>query len=261
MSHYFRDKRELTREVIASRRNDVMAFHTQLRLGALDSLEALQAWAAACVAELDTVYLVGGCVYGSLAGELLEADNHVLDDLAAGYDRWLELFSGGINAMRRRGELRADADPRHLAVSLVTAHQGGAMISYANWQPRAAANGSQCRGRRRALVRTRGHAPQTARHTTARAQILNCNKPDRVLRPLNKFGCSGPRIMDQTTHFSDHSEGKENTMGLAWQQGPMATSCRTPLCRSCDEGSVGRRRLDRRVRGLDAWSVLGGSRH
>jgi AcrR family transcriptional regulator len=87
MSHYFRDKRELTREVIASRRNDVMAFHTQLRLGALDSLEALQAWAAACVAELDTVYLVGGCVYGSLASELLEADNHVLDDLAAGYDR------------------------------------------------------------------------------------------------------------------------------------------------------------------------------
>jgi AcrR family transcriptional regulator len=131
MSHYFRDKRELTREVIASRRNDVMAFHTQLRLGALDSLEALQAWAAACVAELDTVYLVGGCVYGSLAGELLEADNHVLDDLAAGYDRWLELFSGGINAMRRRGELRADADPRHLAVSLVSAHQGGTMISYA----------------------------------------------------------------------------------------------------------------------------------
>jgi AcrR family transcriptional regulator len=135
MSHYFRDKRELTREVIASRRNDVMTFHTQLQLGALDSLEALQAWADACVAELDTVYLVGGCVYGSLAGELLEADNHVLDDLAAGYDRWLELFSGGITAMRRRGELRADADPRHLAVSLVTAHQGGAMISYATGSP------------------------------------------------------------------------------------------------------------------------------
>jgi TetR/AcrR family transcriptional repressor of nem operon len=137
MSHYFGDKRELTREVIASRRNDVTAFHTQLRLGALDSLEALQAWAAACVAELDTVYLVGGCVYGSLAGELLEADKHVLDDLAPGYDRWLELFSGGINAMRRRGELRADADPRHLAVSLVTAHQGGAMFSYATGSPEA----------------------------------------------------------------------------------------------------------------------------
>jgi AcrR family transcriptional regulator len=135
MSHYFRDKRELTREVIASRRNDVMAFHTQLQLGALDSIEGLQAWADACVAELDTVYLVGGCVYGSLAGELLEADNHVLDDLAAGYDRWLELFSGGITAMRRRGELRADADPRHLAVSLVAAHQGGAMITYATGSP------------------------------------------------------------------------------------------------------------------------------
>ena len=34
-------------------------------------------------------------------------------------------------AMRTRGDLRADADPRHLAVSLVAAHQGGVMITYA----------------------------------------------------------------------------------------------------------------------------------
>jgi TetR/AcrR family transcriptional regulator, transcriptional repressor for nem operon len=33
--------------------------------------------------------------------------------------------------MRTRGDLRADADPRHLAVSLVAAHQGGVMITYA----------------------------------------------------------------------------------------------------------------------------------
>ena len=81
------------------------------------------------------VYLVGGCVYGSLAGELLEADDDVLGDLAAGYDRWLELFRGGLTAMRRRGDLRADADPRHLAVALVAAHQGGAMLTYATGSP------------------------------------------------------------------------------------------------------------------------------
>lgn len=135
LSHYFDDKRDLTREVIALRRRDLMAFHTQASLGELDSLESLQAWADACVANLDTSYLRGGCLYGSLVGELLEADDEILDELAEGYDEWLDLFRAGLTAMKRRGELRADADPRHLAVSLVAAHQGGAMVTYATGSP------------------------------------------------------------------------------------------------------------------------------
>jgi AcrR family transcriptional regulator len=131
IAHYFRDKRELTREVIAARRDDVIAFHTQPRLGTLDSIEALQAWADACIDDIDTVYRLGGCIYGSLAGELIEADDDVHDDLARGYDQWLELFQTGLTTMRRRGDLRADADPRHLAASLVIAHQGGAMVTHA----------------------------------------------------------------------------------------------------------------------------------
>ena len=131
ISHYFRDKRDLTRQVIASRRADVVAFHTQPQLGGLDSVENLQAWADACIADIDTVYRKGGCIYGSLAGELIDSDDDVRDDLAAGYDQWLELFQTGLNAMRRRGDLRPEADPRHLAVSLVVAHQGGAMLTHA----------------------------------------------------------------------------------------------------------------------------------
>jgi TetR/AcrR family transcriptional repressor of nem operon len=131
VSHYFRDKRDLTRQVIAARRNDVVSFHTQQKFGALDSFDALQAWADACVADIDTVYLLGGCIYGSLAGELIDADDEIRDDLADGYDEWLGLFQTGITAMRQRGELRDDADPRHLAAALVIAHQGGAMITHA----------------------------------------------------------------------------------------------------------------------------------
>ena len=131
LSHYFADKRDLTREVIASRTNEVIRFHTQPRLGALDSFAALRAWAEACVAEAESVYLRGGCIYGSLTGELLEADDEVLDDLAAGYERWLTLFQEGLTAMRDRGSLTADADPRHLAAALVAAHQGGTMLTYA----------------------------------------------------------------------------------------------------------------------------------
>jgi len=131
VSHYFRDKRDLTRHVIAYRRADVVAFHTQSRLGALDTLEDLQTWADACVADIDAVYRKGGCIYGSLAGELIDSDDEVRDDLAAGYDRWLELFENGLMTMRRRGDLRPEADPRHLAASLVVAHQGGAMLTHA----------------------------------------------------------------------------------------------------------------------------------
>jgi AcrR family transcriptional regulator len=131
LSHYFADKGDLTREVIAARTNEVIAFHTQPRLGGLGSLRALRAWADAVIAEAETVYLRGGCIYGSLTGELLEADDDVLDDLACGYERWLGVFHDGVAAMRRRGELTDDADPRHLAVALVAAHQGGTMLTYA----------------------------------------------------------------------------------------------------------------------------------
>lgn len=135
ISHYFDDKRDLTRQVVATRRDDVRAFHTQPTLGGLDSFDALQAWADACAADIDTVYRVGGCVYGSLAGELIDADDEMHDDLSAGYDLWIGLFQAGLTAMRDRGELRPDADPRHLAVSLVVAHQGGAMVTHATGDP------------------------------------------------------------------------------------------------------------------------------
>ncbi|MGA8332170.1 MAG: TetR family transcriptional regulator [Mycobacterium sp.] len=131
ISHYFDDRRDLIRHVIAARRNDVQHFHTQPRLGALDSLDALGSWVEANMADVDSVYRKGGCIYGSLAGELTEGDPDIHADLAAGYDDWLNLLRAGLTSMRRRGELRPDADPRHLAVSLVVAHQGGALVTHA----------------------------------------------------------------------------------------------------------------------------------
>lgn len=143
ISHYFDDKRDLTRQVIALRRNDVRDYHTQPQLGTLDSLESLRAWVDVNMADVDSVYRRGGCIYGSLAAELTEGDSDIHDDLAAGYDDWIDLLRAGLTAMRRRGELRPEADPRHLAVSLVVAHQGGALVTCATDDPeplRAALN-------------------------------------------------------------------------------------------------------------------------
>ena len=55
----------------------------------------------------------------------------MLDDLAAGYERWLGVIQDGIAAMRARGDLTGEADPRHLAVALLAAHQGGTMLTFA----------------------------------------------------------------------------------------------------------------------------------
>jgi TetR/AcrR family transcriptional repressor of nem operon len=135
ISHYFDGKRDLTRNVIGARRSHVQEFHTQPQLGALDSFAALDAWVEATLAELDPIYRKGGCVYGSLAGELVEADAEIHGDLAAGYDQWIDLFRSGLTEMRRRGDLRLDADPRHLAVSLVAAHQGGSLVTFVTDDP------------------------------------------------------------------------------------------------------------------------------
>jgi TetR/AcrR family transcriptional regulator, transcriptional repressor for nem operon len=145
ISHYFDGKRDLTRNVIGARRSHVQEFHTQPQLGALDSLVALEAWIEATLAELDLVYRKGGCVYGSLAAELVESDAETHADLADGYDQWIELFQSGLTEMRRRGDLRPEADPRHLAVSLVAAHQGGALVTFLTDDPeplRAALTGA-----------------------------------------------------------------------------------------------------------------------
>jgi AcrR family transcriptional regulator len=163
ISHYFHDKRDLTRSVIGARRDNVRKFHSQPKLGSLDSLAALQAWADANVADVNAVYRKGGCVYGSLAGELVEADTEIHSDLAAGYDEWIGLFRAGLTEMRRRGDLRPDADPRHLAVALVAAHQGGALLTYITNSPeplRAAVNA--------AVEYVRSFAPVAKRRASAR---------------------------------------------------------------------------------------------
>ncbi|MDX1875372.1 TetR/AcrR family transcriptional regulator [Mycolicibacterium sp. 120266] len=130
LSHYFADKDDLTRQVVIARTHDVVSFHTQPGLGRLDDMKSLRAWAELCWSHSGAAYLRNGCVYGALAGELLEAPDDVLDDVAGGYDRWIDLFHQGLSAMRDRGSFGSDADPGHLATCLVAAHQGGALLAY-----------------------------------------------------------------------------------------------------------------------------------
>jgi AcrR family transcriptional regulator len=130
LSHYFADKQDLTRQVVRARTDSVVAFHRHPKLANLDRLQDFRTWADLCWTLGVPDYLRLGCVYGALTGELLEADDEVRDVLAAGYDRWLGVFEEGLTTMRRRGDLVPEADPAHLAIALLGAHQGGALLTH-----------------------------------------------------------------------------------------------------------------------------------
>jgi TetR/AcrR family transcriptional regulator, transcriptional repressor for nem operon len=129
MTHYFSDKHALVRSVIAWRRDEMVGFHTTGSLARLDSLQALQDWADLNVQKQIDGDCVGGCRLGSLVGELPRADGDFRADVTAVYDEWIALFHTALTTMRKRGALRPDADPRHLARVLIAAHQGGSLLT------------------------------------------------------------------------------------------------------------------------------------
>jgi TetR/AcrR family transcriptional regulator, transcriptional repressor for nem operon len=127
MTHYFDDKRSLVRVVIAHQAGAVLEAQQHPALGQLDSFEALDAWAELNLERQRRCE--GGCMLGSLAGELVECDAETRAGLADGFERWEALLRGGLEAMRDRGELREQADPGALALALLAAVQGGSLLA------------------------------------------------------------------------------------------------------------------------------------
>ena len=124
MTHYFRDKRTLIKDVIAWQTDNTLQLHQEL-----DSFAAWRRWADLIVERQINRGFQGGCDFGSLAGQLVESDAETRADLAAGYEQWLELFRRGLDAMRARGDLREDADTDALAHALLGALQGGLLLT------------------------------------------------------------------------------------------------------------------------------------
>jgi TetR/AcrR family transcriptional regulator, transcriptional repressor for nem operon len=98
-------------------------------MGALDSFDALRAWADAAVEHQEHNSGRGGCTLTSLAGELGPADEQTREDLCNGFQRWQSLVHDGLRAMRDRGDLRPGADLDELSMALLAALQGGALLS------------------------------------------------------------------------------------------------------------------------------------
>jgi TetR/AcrR family transcriptional regulator, transcriptional repressor for nem operon len=125
--HYFESKQALVQAVI-TRQADLVGDGAP-ELGALDSFEALEAWAEAGVQRTAENDGQGECTLGTLAGELAGADEESRAALSTGFLRWQGLLKDGLARMQERGELRADADLDDLALALLTALQGGTVMA------------------------------------------------------------------------------------------------------------------------------------
>jgi AcrR family transcriptional regulator len=130
LAHYFTDKRALIRAVVARQINVVLDFHRQPKLRALDTFDDFERWIDLNMRYLRQIGYSGTPTYHALAGQLGKSDTATRETLAAGYWQWIDLLEHAIQRMKDHRVLVAQADPRKLALVIVSAHQGGATLSF-----------------------------------------------------------------------------------------------------------------------------------
>lgn len=125
--HYFADKDALVLAVIARQTERVLAAQ-RAPLEALDSLVALKAWRDAII-RLHKAAQGKGCPLGALASDLANDSEPARQRLADSFAMWRDRIERGLARMRERGELAASADPRELALAVLSAVQGGLLLA------------------------------------------------------------------------------------------------------------------------------------
>jgi TetR/AcrR family transcriptional regulator, transcriptional repressor for nem operon len=124
--HYFRDKDELVRAVIAQQARVVVG--TQER-HQFDSLEGLRNWREFVVRSVRRQRGRGGCPLGSLGSELADTDSGARGDVSLSFDRWEAAVRDGLRAMKARGALKVTTNPDDLALATLAALQGGLLLA------------------------------------------------------------------------------------------------------------------------------------
>jgi TetR/AcrR family transcriptional regulator, transcriptional repressor for nem operon len=119
--HYFADKDALLREAAALQTKRVLATHGQL----LDSLDALRRWRDAILA----LNSQDGCPLGALVYQLPRSAKRARTVVGDGFETWRMQVEKGLVKMRDRGELSRDASPADIALAVLTALQGGLLLS------------------------------------------------------------------------------------------------------------------------------------
>jgi len=124
--HYFTDKSELVQAVIAFQADRFLQAQGPV-LDELDSWDGLLAWSELMVAAQRDRECAGSV--GSLASELADNDEGSRLALVEAFERWQAHLVKGLAVMRERGDLAECADPEELATALMTAIEGGLVLS------------------------------------------------------------------------------------------------------------------------------------
>lgn len=128
--HYFADKDDLTRAVIAFQSEAILSHQAPL-LATLDSVGALRSWRDVVVDAARRQNGAGGCPLGSLSSELSDAHPWARDAVAGSFSAWSEAIRAGLAAMVGNGTLRPGTDATALSLALLAAVQGGLVLAQA----------------------------------------------------------------------------------------------------------------------------------
>lgn len=132
--HYFSSKQELVHAAID--------LHTQLILDGqrpflinLTSFEALRTWGKLLVAMQKSGQSPLGSTLASLASELSGADPQARLKINDGFERWEKQLRDGLTHMVEQGILKQEADPEKLALAMMSAIQGGLILTQVRGDP------------------------------------------------------------------------------------------------------------------------------
>lgn len=128
--HYFADKDALISEVIKTQLGRVIAAQ-EPRLREVTSWDGLQRWCDHLVDMTRTTQGIGGCPLGSLVSELADRSESARLELVRSFAEWQSYLSRGFAVMRDNGDFAADADVDDLALTMMSALQGGLLMAQA----------------------------------------------------------------------------------------------------------------------------------
>ncbi|SPM30470.1 TetR/AcrR family transcriptional regulator [Mycobacterium terramassiliense] len=133
LAHYFTDKSALIRAVIRRQIGVVLDFHRQPRLHGLRSFDDFERWIDLNLRYLRQIGYFGTPTYHALVAQLAKSDEATRETLGWGYWQWVELLEEAIQRMKDDGAVVRDADPRRVALVIVSAHQGGGTLAFTYW--------------------------------------------------------------------------------------------------------------------------------
>lgn len=126
--HFFDGKSAIVRAVI-----DLQVTRTidaqRSRLEALSTADDLRVWAAEAVAVHDGS-LPARCPLGALVHDV-GSDDQLRSDLDAGFRQWRDLLAAGLTRLQSSGTARSDRSPQDQADLLLSAYEGGLVLSAA----------------------------------------------------------------------------------------------------------------------------------